>query len=202
MKVALLLEFIDDYSIVSEYDYLIGVDRGALKAIKNNVKLDLAIGDFDSITEDEYEWLKDKVTLKCLNPIKDETDTKEAIAYAYSLSDDVTILGGIMGRRCEHFIANLTLFSNYPNLKIVDDNSLIFLKKESFILEKGPYYYVSFFAKETVIDLTLKGFKYELTNYLLKPFDALCISNNIKTLGSVTFAKGELLVILTKEDSV
>lgn len=201
MKVAVILDFFKEFDVIEEYDYLIGVDRGAFNAISNGIKLDFAIGDFDSVSQVELETLKELTKVKILNPIKDETDTLEAVKYAYIISDDVTILGGIQGRRIEHFIANICLFNSFPNLKIRDDNSLIYVKNNSFKLDKGGYHYVSFFALDDVTNLCLNGFKYNLDNYHLKTYDSLGISNEPISQPMVSFTKGRLLVIQTKLDN-
>ena len=135
-----------------------------------------------------------------LNQYKDFTDTFYALKYAYELSDDVTIFGGILGKRVEHLIANLNMFNLYPNLKIIDDNSMIFVKDKTFEIVNSIYKYASFFSIEEVKDLSLEGFKYKLNNYDLKPFDSLCISNEITNNATVKFSDGKLLCILSHQD--
>ena len=39
--------------------YVIGVDKGALYCLKNHIKMDLAVGDFDSVNNSEYELIKE-----------------------------------------------------------------------------------------------------------------------------------------------
>jgi thiamine pyrophosphokinase len=72
-----------------------------------------------------------------------------------------------------------------------------------YILNKGTYHidnfknYISFFAIEDVYGLQLKGFKYSLDNYFLSTSDSLSVSN--EGSGDVTFNKGKLLVIMSKD---
>lgn len=193
--------------LIEEYDftnkYIIGADFGALFAIQNNLKLDVAIGDFDSITPNELTLVKkNSKKIIQLNPIKDKTDSNEAIEYAYSLGENVTILGGIQGNRIEHFLANVFLFKKYPKLVMIDHNSRIEIVTSPTKIFKNDYKYISFFALEEVVDLTLKGFKYPLTNYNLKIFDPLCISNELITTGEIIFTQGMLLMISTKQDKI
>lgn len=201
MKIALVLDNFNNYDLLKDYQYIVGVDKGALNALKANINIDYAIGDFDSVSNDEYNYICQKTNCIKLNPIKDETDTLEALRYASSISNDITIFGGIKGNRIEHFIANLNLFHKYNEIKIIDDNSMIFLQKNSFSLNMKDYKYVSLFAFDSdVLGLSLSGFKYELENYNLKKFDSLCISNEAYENPIVTFDSGTLLVILSKED--
>lgn len=176
-------------------DYIIAVD-GALNTLnKRKIKVDLAIGDFDSLKNKKKTNDYQKIILK---KEKDTTDTYEAIKYAYTLSNDVILIGGIQGPRIEHFIANLTLLDQYNNLVIIDQNSKIsLLKLGNHIVTKGGF--INFFAKEDSV-ISLMGFKYPLTNYHLKRFDPLAISNEIiGAYGEVKIIKGEVIIIETKE---
>ncbi len=200
MKIGLIMQDFKFNINLNDFDFLIGVDRGALNAYQNNIYVNLAIGDFDSITKDELILIKKKSKVIKLNPIKDLTDTAEALEYSFKLSNDVTMLGGIEGKRIEHFIANLCLFKEYPLLKIENENSLIFcITKPTRLPIK--YKFASFFALNTVKSLCLKGFKYELANYDLELYDSLCISNEIIDCDNlVSFKEGLLLIILSNDD--
>ncbi|MGM9971994.1 MAG: thiamine diphosphokinase [Anaeroplasmataceae bacterium] len=197
MKVAL---FIGNNIDITKYDlnnyYIIGVDKGVKLLLNNNIRCDAAIGDFDS-----YDVTNQKIdNIIKLNPIKDETDTAYAIKKAYEISNDITIFGGITGSRIEHFLANLCLFKEYDNLKIIDDNSIIYKITSDSIINKDEYKYISLFALEDSI-LSLKGFKYNLDDYNLDLYNPLCISNEVETRGFVSIKKGSILVIKSKNDN-
>lgn len=177
--------------------FIIGVDRGALNAINQGINLDISIGDFDSVNDNEFELIKNnsKKIIK-LNRIKDETDTLEAINLVKNY-DEIIILGGIKGKRIEHFYSNLILLNNYNNIKMIDDNSLIEIKKESF-KPYANYQFVSFFSLDDNTIISLVGFKYNLSKYNLKRNDPLCISNEIINNPYVTL-EGKIMVIYTNE---
>ena len=178
---------------------IIGVDRGAYIASTMNIKMDIAIGDFDSVNSFELELIKKSTkSLIKLNPIKDLTDTKEAIKLCDGYSE-IIILGGIKGNRIEHFYANLLLIENDPRIKLIDENSLIEVRNKSFI-PNDNYKYISFFSIADEAILTLEGFKYNLNSYLLKENDSLCISNEIENNPYVKIEKGRILVIYSKND--
>ncbi len=178
---------------------VIGADKGALNAVSKGIKLDIAIGDFDSVTNDEFELIKNnsKKIIK-LNPIKDETDTKEALELVKAY-DEIIILGGIKGNRIEHFYANLLLFYKYKNLKMIDDNSLIEAHDESF-KPNLDYKFISIFSLDDNTNITLSGFKYNIENYSLKMSDPLGISNEIIDSPYITINSGKILIIYTKND--
>ncbi len=203
MKIALVL-FDIDLSLINLSDYyLIGVDKGALNLVKNNYKVDLAIGDFDSVSKKEFNLIKgNSKELIVLNPIKDKTDTEEALDYALKKSSDITIFGGIIGKRIEHFLSNLTLFYKFNDLKIVDNNSLI-LYKDKISLNKEDYKeykYVSFFTL-TNTTLTLKGFKYNLDNFALSLENcSLTTSNEILSDIASVISSNKVLIVFSKSD--
>lgn len=180
--------------------YVVGIDKGALYALECGIKLDLALGDFDSIDEDQFDLIKDRTSIKKLNPIKDDTDTFDAVKMLNDYSK-ITILGGIQGKRIEHFMANINMLKLDSRIEIIDNYSHIFIKNESFILKKDQYKYVSFFAVEDVFGLDLIGFKYNLSNQILSSIDSFCISNELtSSTGFVNFRKGKLLVIKSMAD--
>ena len=98
---------------LTKYDFtnkiVVGIDRGAYLAFQNNIKLDYAVGDFDSISAQELEELYTYTNVVKLNPIKDDTDTLHALNM-FKECDNLIILGGITGKRIDHFVANLKLF--------------------------------------------------------------------------------------------
>ncbi|MGM9969340.1 MAG: thiamine diphosphokinase [Anaeroplasma sp.] len=178
---------------------IIGVDRGAYNAFVNNIKLDIAIGDFDSVSNEMLDKIKknSKKTI-FLNPIKDKTDTGQAIDLCKE-SKSIYILGGITGKRIEHFIANIIELINDERIIMIDDNSLIETKRTSFI-PRNDYKYVSFFSLTNESLINLKGFKYNLDNYTLSYNNTLCISNEKTNNSKVELLNGRLLVIYSKDD--
>lgn len=185
-------------------DYIIGVDSAAISAIRQNIKLDLAIGDFDSVNQEELELIKkESKTIKRLNPVKDETDTLSALRNALPPQNSkIIMIGGIKGNRIEHFFANVTLIRNYPNLIIMDNLSMIYsLQPGRYELKKDDYRFVSLFALDTINDLTLENFKYPLKNYHLCTSDIVGISNEVNGNAIIHFTSGLLLVIKSKNDA-
>ena len=88
---------------------VIAVDSAVSELISRNIKVDIAIGDFDSLSD--LSLLNDIKHIK-LSTIKDLSDTHYALNYAYDLSDDVILIGGLEGKRIDHLIANLLLSKN------------------------------------------------------------------------------------------
>lgn len=194
-----LTQAIFDLYEVEDNDYIIGVDHACLKCQDLGIPLDLAIGDFDSVTKEEKAsietYAKDFEFYKAR---KDYTDTYLAITRALYIEHDEIILYGGIGKRLDHTLANLDLLL-LGNISIQTDDTLIYvLDPGQYTIENG-FNYISFFAIEDVTKLSLSGFKYPLTYFDLKRFNPLCISNEGE--GKLTFETGCLLVIHQNEKS-
>lgn len=187
-----------NYSIDTLYtkddsELLIGVEQGAYYAIKNGLALDLAIGDFDSISKDELTTIEQHAkSLKKYPERKNETDTFLAIIEAQNLGANPIIVYGGIGSRIDHTYANILLAKNQAITFINNQHKLYTLKKGTHTIN-ATHKYISFFALETVKALSLKGFDYPLDAYTLSVDDPLTISN--KGSGTVSFKSGTLLVI-------
>lgn len=199
MKAAIILKdaYLDNFD--NCYDIIIGCDRGALHAINNNIIPDIAIGDFDSVNKNEYELIENKIKkIIKLNPVKDESDTHEAIEYVKNY-DLIEVLGGISGKRIEHLFSNIIDLINYNNVIMKDKYSLIEIINNNDYSFRKEYKYVSIFAIDDSL-ISLKGFKYNISDYLLKRNDPLCLSNEIINNPKIDIKSGKLLVIYSYSD--
>src|SRR5690606_32480540 len=146
----------------SEGDFVIAVDQAIPYILKQNIKIDYAIGDFDSLSN---HHLLDDINHKQLPKEKDQTDTFEALSYAYQIGDvdQVYLVGGLGGKRFEHSYAHLLLLQHFDGLILIDDQTTIQLLKKG-IYQTSFKGYVNLFAiKPSVI--SLKDFKYPLDHY-------------------------------------
>ena len=154
---------------VNEGDFIIAADKGYEYAQKLNLKVNLLIGDFDSLNQ-----IPDDVEIIKLNPIKDDTDSLDAIKEGIKRGYKSFLIYGALGNRLEHSLANLSLLIYLKNQgfagKIIDNGRIfIVLENESITLPKRNEGYVSVFSiSEKSKGVTLKNLKYELNNYELK----------------------------------
>ena len=182
--------------------YIIGVDKGALFCLKNNIKMDLAVGDFDSVNKEDYELIKRTTKIVKLNPIKDDTDTEHALNLVKDY-DEILILGGIKGNRIEHFVSMLIYLKKFPNLVIKDDYSIIFSSSKDLKIKKAEEYkYISIFSLDNDTLISLKGFKYNLDNFNLKEDNPLGVSNEIIDDYGIISLKGRIMIIRTRDDNI
>ena len=188
---------IDEKDFINSY--VIGVDKGAIFLYQHNVKMNLAVGDFDSISNEELDIIRASTKVIKLNPIKDDSDTEHAIKLVKDY-DEILILGAIQGRRVEHFYSILLYLELNKNIVLKDNNSLIYYRENSFKVAKNDYKFISFFSLDDNTTITLNGFKYNLNKYNLKRLDPLCLSNEKQADEVNVELEGKLLVIETKDD--
>lgn len=149
-------------------DFLIAADKGYLNCLKQNLDVDLLIGDFDSlkIVPDNIEKIK-------LNEIKDDTDVFDALMEGIKRGYKSFILYGVVGGRFDHTFANIQILLFLKNkgyeAKIIDeDRTYVILENESIELPKKERGYLSVFSLSAISNgVTLKNLKYELKNATL-----------------------------------
>lgn len=171
-------------------------DSAVSDLIEQDVKIDLAIGDFDSLKD--LSLIENIKTIK-LNKEKDFSDTSYAINHAYNHAKEVILVGGIKGSRVDHLLANVLLIERYPNLIILDDtNKLFMLEKGIHEISKDRYEYLTLLPVTDSL-VTIKGVKYTLNDYFLKEKDQLGLSNEIlKDKAILEIKEGKLLIIQSK----
>lgn len=181
---------------INEYLFY-ACDEAVLELNKQQIPIELAIGDFDSL--EDISLLENIKTIK-LSREKDDSDTAYALRHAYQQTDDVILIGGIQGSRSDHFIANLLLFEKYQDLIIMDANNKIFkLFPGELEINKDNFQYLSIFPLEDC-KITLRGVKYPLDFETIFKFDVIGLSNEIvDSTANLDLSTGELLVILSKE---
>ena len=88
----------------------IGADRGALYLLEKGIIPQEAVGDFDSVSEEEYERIKTSVErVGQYHSEKDETDIELAVERALSYNPKQIILTGVTGGRLDHMESALHL---------------------------------------------------------------------------------------------
>lgn len=179
-------------------EYIIGVDMACSLLMENDIPIDLAIGDFDSVREGSMKAVVDYSDKIIIYPTeKDYTDTYLAVQEALAMDHKKIIMYGGVGQRFDHSFANMALLK-LGNITIVNEHETMYMLKPGNHKIKTKRKFVSFFAIEEVKGLTLKGFKYRKDGYVLKVDDPLCVSN--QGSGTVSFDEGILLVIEQDED--
>ena len=202
------LDFLKKYP--EENVFTVAADRGLDFFMETGLVPDAAVGDFDSLSEKGKRYL-DALTctdIRRLKPEKDDSDTQYAVNYAIEKNIKKIIILGATGTRIDHLIANLELLlmgrKKGAEIALVDKYNYAVLAGNRTVLKKDEQFgrYVSFFPLGgDVTDLTLRGFKYPLEKYRLRPEDCgLTVSNEIcGDQAVVEFTGGNLLMLMTRD---
>jgi thiamine pyrophosphokinase len=186
---------------VEEAELIIGVDKGAETALKYNVKLDLIIGDFDSINEN---LLSSKSIEKIKYPVdKDKTDLELALDYISKKNYDNILVLNALGNRIDHTLGNIFLLEryNFRDIKIIDDTSeILILDEKDLVLRNKKGYLLSIIPISRKIEIEkIEGAKYPLRNSVVKRSSTLCISNLIKKeICCISIKTGKAFIVITK----
>lgn len=165
----------------------IGADRGALRLVRSGIRPVLSVGDFDSVTAEEFREISSfSHRVIRVGGEKDETDTELALAGAIRLQPGTVTLTGVTGGRLDHaqsaMHAVYRLQDKHPEIRfrILDpDNELYFLRPgRHTVHDGGEYRYISFFSfGGPVTGMSLEGFRYEAVNAEIRPGTTLFTSN-------------------------
>lgn len=161
--------------------YIIGVERGSLSLIKNRIKIDYAISDFDKVDNDELELIKNYAQqTEILLPEKFYLDGEQAILKAKEIDSQAKIFFVVNPtKRFDKAFSIFSLIFKYDITMLNNDSVLFLIKKGITKLDFDNYQnktYISFFAK-TQTKISLENIKYPLNNSTLDAFDNGCISN-------------------------
>ncbi len=194
---------------------IIAADRGLEAVERLQIRPDFIIGDFDSASGEAVKSAyavaeKYGIEIRRLNPIKDDTDTEAAVKAAdelYPGPGTIYILGGT-GTRLDHVLGNLSILGmghTYgKDIILVDPhNRARMYFPGTYTMKREDFFgtYVSFFPiGEPVAGLTLRGFKYPLSEAVLHGLSTLAVSNEAKEEEeTVSFKSGRLLMIESKD---
>lgn len=205
-------------------DALIAADSGMDFCYRNGIRPDVIVGDFDSADRAALDYFEHKsclrnvkpavseqegVRLIRLNPVKDDTDTEYAVRLAIAEgASEITLLGGT-GSRLDHVLGNIELLgiglrAGVP-VTLLDAHNRVRMTECGITIARDAQFgkYVSLIPyTEQVEHLYLRGFKYPLTDYCLRGFCSLGVSNEIiAEQGEIAFDGGILLVIESRDKS-
>ncbi|GGB29756.1 thiamine diphosphokinase [Virgibacillus dakarensis] len=203
------LDLLPELSLyMDEIDVWIGADRGALTLIENHITPDYALGDFDSISQEEKAIVKQHAYLFEEHPVeKNSTDLELALRIAYEWKPVSIYLFGVTGGRLDHEIINIqTLYSiakrGMQGFIVDKDNWLTMVEPGTHTVTNDINYPNLSFVPFTqqVRGLSLEGFYYPLVNQNLSWGSTRCISNKLLLKnGTFSFNEGILLLIKSRD---
>lgn len=174
----------------------VGVDAGAYRLLEENKTPSFAIGDFDSMSQEELTSLQQICPLVQHPIMKDQSDTELAIETVLEQGAESIIVYGALGSRIDHSIANIRLMMyRYPQIVLMDEFQVMTVLTQGQHTIENTHPHVSFFPIEPSI-LSLQGFLYPLSSASLEMTDIYTLSNTIvEKKGTVIVEKGQVLCV-------
>ena len=184
--------------------YIIGADRGALYLAESGYQVDIAVGDFDSVSESEMEKIyKASGDIDRLPEDKDETDLEHALKRALLIPGTIHILGAT-GTRLDQTLSAINLlklcYEHNRAAYIYDKNNRIRLIEGRAVIKKDRYRYVSLIPYgDIMVNVSLKGFKYSGEHITLERKSSLGVSNEIEGDEAEIECRGYLYVFESED---
>lgn len=183
-------------------DLLIGVDGGAENILKLDLKPDVVLGDFDSLSNKLIRELDRKqIPLIKYPKEKDFTDSQIALDFAIKQKINRVIFVGLTGNRLDHVLTNLFFISHpkYKNLEIsfIDYQQEIYIVTNKLTLTGRKKDIVSLIPLlNNVTNISTSGLKFGLNNETLYLGDSRGVSNMmIGSTAKISIKSGLLLII-------
>lgn len=206
MKRALIISG-GEYSPIDSisYDVCIACDKGADYAKRMNIVPDYIIGDFDSLSDFNFDsFSKDKVIT--FPERKDDTDTLLAIKHGISIGCTHFTIVCALGNRLDHTIANIQTLHFITKQgcfgEIISENEHMITISDinPLVINQRPDFSLSLFAlTDECNGLTIKGSDYDVENITLTNAFPLGISNKFsKPSVEITIKSGILLIVLSR----
>ena len=184
-------------------DLCIAADSGYHTARALGERIDLLLGDFDSIGSVPRD---EGMEIQQVPAEKDYTDTQLAVEIAIERgAEDIIIIGGLSGR-LDHTLSTLAILEDLHSRGVygtlTDGQSRArYLKSSSTLVARSPYKYRSLIAADEVVKgVDIEGCKYPLKKAILRRRNQFAVSNEIT--GNVAFIsvkKGGVYIIESKD---
>lgn len=190
------------------FDIYVGVDAGSLFLMHEQLPLDLAIGDFDSVSQEELASIRQYAERFVQAPAeKDDTDLELALKEMLGQYPDCRIsIYGAFGGRLDHMMANLFLPSEpafeafMQQIQLCDGQNIVrfYPAGEHSISPIAGMAYIAFMPSDGS-RLEIKDAKYPLneSNYFFKK----CYTSN-EFIGrdmTIGLDKGYVVVIYSRD---
>lgn len=195
-------EMTEKLPVPQDGDLVIACDGGFRYCQENALKVDMIVGDFDSLG-----FLPEHEHVIRLNPIKDETDTAWAIGEGIKRGyKDFVIYGGT-GGRLSHTIANIQLLADMAALGckgvlIAKNARYLVIHNDKICFDALQKGYLSVFCLgDRAEGVYEEGLKYSLQDAVLTKENPVGVSNEFIGVESrVTVKNGTLLIICERKE--
>lgn len=190
-------DFCKEKFAVAEGDYVVAVDGGYDK-IKDLCRVDLAVGDFDSLG-----YLPEGIATLRHDPVKDYTDMQLALEETFRQGHREFVIYGALGGRLDHTLGNLQIAYAFArkgaDVKLVDNSCDVEIIKDTKRFQGHAGQVFSLFAFDLAKGVDIVNAKYPLDNATLTNTFPIGVSNELLDGEcEVRVKEGTLLFILQR----
>lgn len=188
---------------------VIGVDRGSIIALEEDITVDVSLGDFDSISTQEKKMIqKDSEELHEYPSVKDDTDLEIALLYVLEHFPKAHVyIYNWHGGRVDHLYSILLLVLQkrfkdlVPYVHLVSSSNVIsyYLPGTYTIQKQENMDYLSYILLTEVEQLTLAGVKYTLKEADFDQPISLISNEFLEDEAEFSFKKGIIGVVQSKD---
>lgn len=180
-------------------DIRIAADSGYLNARALGDRVDLLVGDLDSLPAAD---IPEGVELIRVPAEKDDTDTQLAVELAIERgAEELVIIGGL-GGRIDHTLSNIAILEDLLARGVyavmTDGRDRVrFLRSSSALIGRSEHKYLSLIAAdERVRGVSIEGVRYPLKNATLTRRRQYAVSNEIVgNCALISVRRGGLFII-------
>lgn len=195
--------------LIKEEGLVIGVDRGALLALEEEIKVDIALGDFDSISVEEKKRIHSTIeTVLDFPSDKDDTDAELALLYVLEhYSNSNVYLYNWHGGRIDHMYSILLIAVQDRFKKLIPKLIFVSTKNQISYYQPGTHVvrkiktmqYISLILLSEVKGLSLNDMKYTLYNEDFKHPMALISNEFLEDEANFSFCRGIVAVVQSRD---
>lgn len=179
---------------------VVAADSGTDHALRLGVTVDVAVGDFDSISPEARDWLVRTATPVERHPTgKDASDLELALHAASHHEPDRIVVLGVGGGRLDHLVLNLVVLADRRwtgQVCALAGETLVTAVRGRVELDGRPGSIVSLVPVGGSATVTTTGLRYPLSDESLSPTSTRGLSNVLeRPPAQVTLTSGTLLAI-------
>ncbi len=187
---------------VQEGDIVVCADSGYKNAVALGVKVDILVGDFDSLGEIP----RDACEVVRVPAQKNSTDTQLAVDIAIERGAEEIIIIGSTSGRVDHALSTMAILEflyekKIPACVVNGQNRIRFIRDSGIILIRSAYRYFSVVTLDKLAKkVSIEGAKYPLLKKDIERGFQFAVSNEIvKNAALITVKKGSVYIIESRD---
>ncbi|MBE6646581.1 MAG: thiamine diphosphokinase [Ruminococcaceae bacterium] len=187
---------------VQDGDIVVCADSGYKNALSMGVKVDVLVGDFDSlgsVPDGDFELVR-------VPAEKNSTDTQLAVDIAIERGADEMIIVSSTSGRVDHALSAMAILEylwtkRIPAVVVNGQNRVRFIRDSGAIIIRSQYKYFSVVTLDAVAKkVSIDGAKYPLVKKDIERGFQFAVSNEIvKNAALITVKKGSVYIIESRD---